>query len=821
MVNCMRKFLVVIIIVFCQVLFAQQNPEKKETIVFEKTINVVESGAPLNTKNTIQNSITDHENDQMNRDKLDHSMISPGQVTTPDAGVNLTSYLPTTAYSPYYSSGWGDKIVISNVRNTVNDASTITTTDSIFIDYAYINNGTDNITSQFYTYLYIDDVYKNYSYSSSLLSNYFAFRLDQNYGPLSSGSHTIKIVIDATSVITETNESDNTYSKSKTLTGTTPTITSFSPSSGIVGSTVTIYGTNFGSTQGTSTVQFGTTTGSVTSWSSTSISVTVPTLSSGNYTIYVTTTQGTTYATSQFTVTTATLSTPTLYSPYNNAASQSVPVTLSWSSVSGATSYNVKYCSSNRIYKNAVATSTNLILSSLAAGTTYNWYVQAVSSTGTSEWSSPFTFTTSNQQTVTQKTVASFPSSPTASTDYRLITYPSNTNPGVSSVISGEVGKDFRIFRDNGNISNFLDELNGTTSLKYGEGYWLVKKDNFVVNQLLSLPSVVSGNVSIPLKSNTWNIIGNPYLTSVKWADVVTQNGLASGDVLYTYNGVNGFALSTTMNPFVGYYYKNNSSALTLSIPYPFTAPVSLPKQSEIQTQIGIQYSSSINKDNSTFVGIDSRAKEGMDDFERGKPPLFSDRGSVWFDRPEWDLQHPRFASDIRPEFGEGQQWDFTIHHPSKSLGQITITGLDNLSSEYAAILIDKGSKIVTTITQNVPITISSSKEDKLYSLVIGKPAFLKNLKTTYVPLQYQVSQNYPNPFNPSTMINYQLPITNTVSLKVYDELGREVASLVNEVKEAGYYSTTFDASNLSSGMYFYTLCAGEFITSKKMLLMK
>ncbi|MDP1676772.1 MAG: T9SS type A sorting domain-containing protein, partial [Bacteroidota bacterium] len=74
----------------------------------------------------------------------------------------------------------------------------------------------------------------------------------------------------------------------------------------------------------------------------------------------------------------------------------------------------------------------------------------------------------------------------------------------------------------------------------------------------------------------------------------------------------------------------------------------------------------------------------------------------------------------------------------------------------------------------------------------------------TQTPQMFALMQNYPNPFNPVTMINYQLPINSLVTLKVYDALGREVESLVSEVKEAGTYSAMFDGSKISSGIYFY-----------------
>ena len=88
-------------------------------------------------------------------------------------------------------------------------------------------------------------------------------------------------------------------------------------------------------------------------------------------------------------------------------------------------------------------------------------------------------------------------------------------------------------------------------------------------------------------------------------------------------------------------------------------------------------------------------------------------------------------------------------------------------------------------------------------------------------PVQYGLLQNYPNPFNPATKISFTLPQAGLVTLKVYDNLGREVSSLINEMKSAGAYSVTFDASSLPSGIYFYKLTSGSFVDTKKMLLVK
>jgi len=88
-------------------------------------------------------------------------------------------------------------------------------------------------------------------------------------------------------------------------------------------------------------------------------------------------------------------------------------------------------------------------------------------------------------------------------------------------------------------------------------------------------------------------------------------------------------------------------------------------------------------------------------------------------------------------------------------------------------------------------------------------------------PKDYKLEQNFPNPFNPTTTIQYQLPTDSKVTLKIYDILGSEVATLVNEVQQAGYKEIKFDASSLSSGVYIYRLVSGNHISTKKMLMVK
>lgn len=136
--------------------------------------------------------------------------------------------------------------------------------------------------------------------------------------------------------------------------------------------------------------------------------------------------------------------------------------------------------------------------------------------------------------------------------------------------------------------------------------------------------------------------------------------------------------------------------------------------------------------------------------------------------------------------------------------------------------------KGTTTEKQNYTFSVSSLHssaslvEFRLKQIDMdGKFSYSDIVSIDLAPSSFSLLQNYPNPFNPTTAISYQLSSAGNVKLTVYDLLGREVATLVNEKKETGRYSVNFNASNLTSGVYFYKITAGSFTEIKKMTVMK
>jgi hypothetical protein len=100
--------------------------------------------------------------------------------------------------------------------------------------------------------------------------------------------------------------------------------------------------------------------------------------------------------------------------------------------------------------------------------------------------------------------------------------------------------------------------------------------------------------------------------------------------------------------------------------------------------------------------------------------------------------------------------------------------------------------------------------------------SYVRNINfVVSAPVDFELFQNYPNPFNPSTSIKYSIPKSVLVTLKIYDVLGKEITTLVNEKEEAGLHKIEFNPTNLSSGVYFYTLKTEGFLQTKKMILIR
>jgi predicted acyl esterase len=151
---------------------------------------------------------------------------------------------------------------------------------------------------------------------------------------------------------------------------------------------------------------------------------------------------------------------------------------------------------------------------------------------------------------------------------------------------------------------------------------------------------------------------------------------------------------------------------------------------------------------------------------------------------------------------------------------RVTITNLDTSPDDQW--FLGTNPFVLPTLNNGYHYVYLSSKSYiDLPVVSLTSPPFSDSEEGSINPYKYSLSQNYPNPFNPVTTIKYTLAGRNLVTVKIFDILGREVNTLVNEIKDAGNYDVMFDASHLASGVYFYTIKSGSFTDTKKMLLIK
>ncbi|MCP5064867.1 MAG: T9SS type A sorting domain-containing protein [Ignavibacteriae bacterium] len=168
------------------------------------------------------------------------------------------------------------------------------------------------------------------------------------------------------------------------------------------------------------------------------------------------------------------------------------------------------------------------------------------------------------------------------------------------------------------------------------------------------------------------------------------------------------------------------------------------------------------------------------------------------------------------------------IVNPAGDAFEITLNESKELSAEI------NFNKVWKTDKLKIIVFIQSSSSKKIFqasSITYSELGITGVNDEDNIPTQFSLKQNYPNPFNPTTSIKYTILFVETlhatslqqqfVELKIYDALGKEVSTLVNEQQSTGYYEVVFDASNLSSGVYYYQLNVGEFVETKKLVLLK
>jgi len=468
-------------------------------------------------------------------------------------------------------------------------------------------------------------------------------------------------------------------------------------------------------------------------------------------------------------------------------------------------------------------------ITGLSPGTTYHYRVVATNSMGTTNGADK-TFMT-YPRTLPINTTVSFPSRASASdyqaTDYRIIGLPGASNQLVSAFLSGQQNRDWQVYWDNGAASNFFVAFDGSANFQFttGRAFWIINKGSLSINTTVpAAPLNANQQIEISLQAG-WNLITNPFTSSVAWSRVQSANGNIT-EPIWAFNG--SHSQSTSFDPYVGYYFFNSRNLNKLVIPYSlYFSPANSPISNFTGWQVNMALSSGEFSDKSTYFGVSSEASRALDHLDQRKPRAVGALPEVSFHRPEWDANFSTFATDIRPEFNQTESWDFEVRTTQRQNCQLTLDGVQNIPEQFEVYLIDESrGKYVNAREQSSYEFMAVGEVSKFRVVVGNQESVQEDLNAVHPPTEFVLGKNYPNPFNPTTIIPLAIPLHTEIELRVYNLLGQEVKTIYTGSIEAGRYDLSWDGRDdagqaLSSGIYLYRLTtrAGVNLTGRMVLL--
>jgi hypothetical protein len=339
-----------------------------------------------------------------------------------------------------------------------------------------------------------------------------------------------------------------------------------------------------------------------------------------------------------------------------------------------------------------------------------------------------------------------------------------------------------------------------TSVLVNGRGYWL----KFNGAQLDTIPGVPLAMDTIPVAKG-WNMIGS--VGSAVAAAAIAE--VPPGIVVSSYFGYDGaYAVASSIEPGQGYWVKVSDNGNLLLNPLFGILPRSAAGGSAPRGMNSLTIETSGGKGRTyrqqLFFGAGSPKEDDLANYEM--PPR----------APEEKLD-VRFATNRYAErfSGETNELPLSIHSNGMPV-KLSVRINEHGGPSYSLVVRTSGKVVSENLLGDGKSVVLTPEDGKTLSLRVQQ-----------LPLSYKLEQNDPNPFNPTTTIRYVLPDDGHFTLKIYDMLGREVTTLIDDDQKAGYHSAVWNASNAASGVYFYRATArGEaggqvFSEVKKMMLMK
>ncbi len=426
----------------------------------------------------------------------------------------------------------------------------------------------------------------------------------------------------------------------------------------------------------------------------------------------------------------------------------------------------------------------------------------------------------------------------TFSKGWNLISVPiTQANASVAAVI-GDNLISYLLYNYSGGAFTNAD------SVIAGKGYWL-GIENVGLVDVTGTPKTTNFTETF---TAGWNLLASPYVRSFPKSKIEFKRGsltvsadsaVSLGWIQNVYYGYrqsdSSYTLNTDLTNWSGYFSAGLKDSLQAIFIHDSAGTASKSIRSEkfipdeYNWQVTIAANMNGSKDAMLDFGVGMQATNGFDArYDLAKPPMAPVSGSIetYFPSSTWSPYFTKYASDIRAPFtlpAPGKQWSFNVF--SQVSGTMKLSWDQILSQMPASIRANYRFNLAGPGVSSLDMLSNTG-----YSFqVAGGTTYTFGINSTTTGVEtnpvkkysFDLGQNYPNPFNPSTTIWYSLPEKATVSLRVYDLIGKEIAVLFEGEKEAGSYSLDWNASNFVSGVYFYKLKTEKTSLTKKLILMK
>lgn len=409
--------------------------------------------------------------------------------------------------------------------------------------------------------------------------------------------------------------------------------------------------------------------------------------------------------------------------------------------------------------------------------------------------------------------------------EYRIVGFPGADNRLLSTLFSGNHNEDWQAYWDNGKSKDYFIAFDGSDSfrLRPGRAFWVIRNGPWHINaDLPSAPLNAANSVDIPLHAG-FNLITNPYDSAIDWQRIQTVNDVS--EPIWTFEG--SFVRTSSFEPLTGYYFFNSKGLSVLNVPFALTRssePVSTERHvwsgDIILLIAGVRHES-------IRLGVSADARLQLDDLDYRQPRSLDTRNGIRFARPEWDARFSSFASDFRPPFAELQEWEFEASAATGETAAIEFRGFEALPSEVEMALVARANGRVYRLQPGQRIPLNPARRQNEFKLVFGPASKLEDALRQLVPQEFVVASNYPNPFNPTTTIPISVPEPMRLTIRVFNVLSQEVATLHDGPVQPGRHLFEWhgvDASErrVGTGVYFYKITTDSGVSVlQKMVLVK